>query len=257
MLVRNIIECAKMGDFKSTNILSDRYLYIADKFYDEYSDKISREKVYSLYNMIIENYLKINYPLSMSLYIYNEFRSIFKNLFAEEKVLISDYVALARTGDKNAREFLINHYSYIVTNKAKEYDYLEYEELVQYGMVKLIETIDIQLKNNDRLLFTEALIRAINIYFSSTLKNKVGEKEEFLDNNYTCYDELDNKKFMLEFEGILDTKLVTRKEKMYAIKYYIEGLNVAQISRLYNCSDKAIYEKIKIINEKVKSYYGK
>lgn len=259
MFVKNIIESAKMGDFQSLNIIRDRYLYIADKFYKQYSNKISKEKIYSLYDMIIEDYLKVNYPLSISAYIHTELKALLGHLYPTEKILISDYILLAKGGNKDARDFLINHYSYIVINKAKEYDYLEYEDLVQYGMIKLIETIDMQLnKNNDNSLFTEKLISAINIYFSSTLKSENDIKEDYLTNvEFAHYDELDDKIFKIELDDILNSKRITKKQKMIAVKYYIEGLSTPQICKLYGCTKQDVRQKVNKVNKKIRGYYTK
>ena len=86
---------------------------------------------------------------------------------------ITEIIAKAKTGDRESREQLINHYSYIVERIAADYDYIEYEDLVQFGMIKLIELIDHQLLVGDGSLFSPKLITYIQRYYDVVLRNQI------------------------------------------------------------------------------------
>ena len=250
MEIKEILQCAKDGSTTSKKFLYDRYTYIADKFYDQYKDYVSIKQIYDIYDRLFDKYFAENYPFGISFYMHKHYYNEIKP-YIPEKVLLSEHISNAINGDKMAREELINHYSSIVANKAKEYDYLEYEELLQYGMIKLIEMIDSNLARGTTECWFGNLYRSIDIYLGRTLKSQVLEYNHGKE-NYSCRDineMLMNKKCAryfskMEVVDLIGSSNLTKKQRMYAFKYFVEGLPVRDIVDECECTRQAVSEQV-------------
>lgn len=260
-LIKNEVNNAKRGNVDSQKVIYDHYYYLVSKFFKMYNGKMSFEKMLELYNVILIDYFNTETVLTPSLFIHKGFCEYYKNNFAEKRELLSDLVVQARRGDKEARNKLIVHYSYLVTDQAQKYDYLDYEDLVQYGMIKLIETIDIQLKENNNVLFSQALIRAIDIYFSSTLKRqveKINSSDEYIKQTTEQLDnELDRKIFEMEFKDILESKNLIDKDRLSTLKYYLEGKTLDEIKVEFGETKSMTHQRVKKITSLIQYYYNK
>ena len=124
-------------------------------------------------------------------------------------------IELACPGDRNK---IINYYSKTVIDLANNYDYMEYEDLVQYGMIKLIEIIDKQLRNNKNgKMITSGFARTIETYFANTLKNQVAKCNTPLS---YVQDDLENKKVELEFKSVVNSYTTNEKEEKLLINIF-------------------------------------
>lgn len=171
---------------------------------------------------------------------------------------ITDIITKAKKGDKYSRNSLIYHYLYIVERIARNYDYMEYEDLVQFGTIKLIELIDRQLLIGDGSLFSPKLIKYIKKYFDVTLRNQaslyqVDCKKIQDSNDIYFYDKL----FEIEFEDLINSKNIHKKDKLCTIKYFVQNLSLTEIGDIYNCSKQSVSVRINKVAQKLKNEYRK
>ena len=252
--INNKIRRALKGEQDALEFIHQHYLYIGDKFYETNKDKISKEELYSIIEQAINEFCNIETKLSLSLYLYKKIGcELQKN--KEASIDVKKTVSLACQGDVSARNDLIKHYTKIVTEKAKNYDYMEYEDLVQFGMIKLIEYIDILIEehqNNE--FFTNGIGRAIDIYFNRTLRRKVelcNVPLSYMEND------LDNFKFEHEFASIVNN-LTTNEVRREIIKqYFLEGKTFSSIGENYNMSHENVRRIIKLVQPQLKKVYLK
>lgn len=171
---------------------------------------------------------------------------------------ITEIIAKAKCGDDEARDRLIKHYSFIVERIALNYDYLEYEDLVQFGMIKLIELIDNELLIGNGSLFSPKLIKYIQRYFDIALRNQIElcniksevdlreKKDEFFE-----------KVFEIELEDLINSKNFHKKDKLCAIKYFVQNHSLTEIGAIYDCSKQSVSARINKVARKIKPEYIK
>lgn len=266
MEIKEILQSAKEGNIDSKKFLHDRYIYIADKFYDQYKDYVTKEQVYDIYNKLFNQYFEVNFPLGISFYMHKHYYEDIRE-YIPEKVLLSEHITNAINGDKTAREKLINHYSSIVINKAKECDYLEYDELVQYGMIKLIEMIDSNLKHGTTECWVGGLTRSINIYFEKTLKEQVLSYNLRRENyDYRSLREMNellmDKEYVrsfsrMEIDDLINTSNLTKKQRLYALKYFVEGSSIREIGYELDRPRQTVSEQVGKAREKLARNFKK
>lgn len=171
---------------------------------------------------------------------------------------ITEIISKAKNGDKQSRDRLINHYSYIVERIAKNYDYMEYEDLVQFGMIKLITLIDHQLLIGNGSLFSPRLIKYIQKYFDVTLRNQVKLSQIKYENDFSFGDiDFTEKSFEIELEDLINSKNISKKDKLCAIKYFVQKLSLTEIGDIYGCSKQSVSVHINKVTQKIKSEYTK
>lgn len=266
MEVKEILQSAKEGNIDSKKVLYDRYTYIADKFYDKYKDYVTKEQVYDIYNKLFNQYFLINYSFGISFYLHKQYYYAIRE-YIPERVLLSEHIKNAMNGDKRAREELINHYSSIVINKAKDCDYLKYEELVQYGMIKLIEMIDSNLEHGVTECWAGNLCRSIDIYFENTLKEQVlsynlRRKNCDYRSSVEMNELLMDKEYVhsfskMEIDDLINSSNLTKKQKLYALKYFVDGTSVCEISDEYGCSTQAVHEQVGKVSNRLAHNFKK
>lgn len=174
------------------------------------------------------------------------------------KETITEIIAKAKSGDKISRDMLINHYSCMVERIAANYNYMEYEDLVQYGLIKLIELIDHQLLIGDGSLFSSKLIKYIQKYFDITLRNEIDSRQvkQIIDTNNDCVD-FGEKLFEIELEDLINSKNVHMKDKLCAIKYFVQKYSLTDIGYIYDCSKQSVSVRVNKVAKKIKTEYIK
>lgn len=237
-----------MIDQANDNVLAkdkmyNKYLYVVNDVCKNNGDIITKDEALRIYKKFIDDYFSVEGKIKGEVvrYIYLHFMSYIyrKTSIDTKRNAVSIMISKAQDGDVDARDRLVKHYSYLVLEKAKEYDYLEYEELVQYGMIKLIEMIDhVLAKPNACLLLAAQCTRAIEIYFSKTLRKKV-LKTENEHNKYKLITDpfdhsLDNKMFELEVEETLTCNRVTELCKDRFMMFYFDTMKLDTIGEEYD-----------------------
>lgn len=252
--INNKIRRAVNGDLDAIEFIKEHYLYIGDKFHKENKDKISKEKLYSIIIKCIDEFCEVKVNIPLILYIY---RGIISELNARKEpcIEVKKTILLACKGDLNARNVLIKHYSFIVKEKAKNYDYMEYEDLVQFGMIKLIEYIDILISEHQNSEFaTTGIGRTIEIYFNKTLKKEVEQWNMPL--NYIEND-LENFKIEYEFNSIVDGLTTNEKRRDIIKRYFLEDRTYNDLGEKYNMSHEGVRKIIKSYQPQLKKNYLK
>lgn len=215
-----------------------KYLYIVNDVCENNDKIITREEALNVYKRFIDDCVAADGKIKDDIekYIYLRFMSyVYKKIsFNGARVDIRTLVAKAQKGDIEARNKLVEHYSCIVLEKAKEYDYLEYEELLQYGMIRLIEVIDLVLTHkNAPLLLAAHCTRAINSLFSCRLKNEVSRDDKKFYTYKVVTDpfdhSLDDKMFELELRSTLAGTMSTELCQDRFMKHYYDSLTLADI----------------------------
>ena len=262
--INDHMNLAKRGDAASLKLMHDRYTYIADKFYNDYKKYITKDEIYCIYDKLFSKYFTIDYGFSISAYIHHGYERAIKH-YLPKKVLLSEHINNAINGDKKAREEIINYYSKIVFEKAREYDYLEYDELVQYGIIKLIEMIDLNLKYRTTGCWAGNLVRGIDIYFGNTLRNQVlnyNNQRENYDyhsfkqmNEIVLEQEYISSMSKIEIDDLIKSTNLTKKQKMYALKYFVEGLSINGISCECGCSKQVVFELVGYATKRLENNY--
>lgn len=260
MLISEMIELAKNGDEYYKEYLYQKYFYIAKRFHQKYHEKISLVEILKIYTNLLDEYYKIDYPLGISAYLIKNFENLLKKRIKVSQKSITELIAEAKKGNKTSRDEIIKHYSYIVEKSAREHHYMEYEDLVQCGMVKLIMLIDNELLNGDGSLFTPRIIKYINFYFNTTLKNEVeSEKIEYEYGYNKVYnnDSFAEKVFEIELEELINLKNISSKDKLCALRYFIQKLSLNQIGAIEGCSKQAVSLRVNKVTKKLKHEYIK
>lgn len=256
MLLEDIVSLAKCGDEYYKQYLYEKYLYIAKRFYYKNKDNINFAEVEKIYKKLLSKYLKEDNQAKINVYLSSKLEIIYTKNNSLKQINITKLISQAKLGDKDARDQLINHYSYIVKTIAMKHHYMEYEDLVQCGMVKLITVIDNELLTGDGSLFSPRIIKYINFYFDNTLKNEIESNKAEYEYKIGEDDFLD-KLFEIELEDLINSINVTPKDKLYAIKHYIEKMSLNQISDIYGCSKQCVSKRIIKVNNKLKIGYEK
>lgn len=264
MTVNDMLKSAKEGNADSKQLMYYRYTYIADKFYNRYKDYLTKQQTYDIYDSLFNQYLMIDYPFGLSFYLHKKFYTAIKK-YIPAKVLLSELGKNAIKGDTESREELINHYSSIILTKAQEYDYLEYDDLVQYGMIKLIEIIDSHVEHGNTEPLAVHIARSIDAYFNNTLRNEVINYNNNIvdDNNYTSNEIsrlLDEKEYVhsiskMEIDDLIRSANLTKKQKVYALKYFVEGLSICEIGNEYGCSKQTVAEKVGYARKRLRNNF--
>lgn len=175
----------------------------------------------------------------------------------DKKEKITEIIIKAKYGDKTSRDWLINHYTYLVERIAANYDYMEYEDLVQFGIIKLIELIDHQLIKSDGSLFSPRLIKYIQQYFDVTLRNQIKLCQNYYEWNLNNNVDFLQKVFEIELEDVINSKNVREKDKLCAIKYFVKKCTLSEIGDIYDCSRQSVGVRVNKVAQKLKSEYIK
>lgn len=164
-------------------------------------------------------------------------------------------IELACQGDKEARNKIINYYSKIVIDLANNYDYIEYEDLVQYGMIKLIEIIDNQLRGNKNSeIITTGFLRTIKTYFANTLRNQVVKCNTPLS---YIQDDLENKIVELEFKSVVNSYTTNKQRREIINGYFLEERTIKDISNKLNIDHEEVRKTVKLAQPQLKKMYLK
>lgn len=258
MLLKEIVKLAKNGNEYYKECLYERYLYVAKRIFEKYQEDITFVEVLEIYKDLLDSYCKENSPIGISAYLVSQFGIVFNKKYKQPRELITETIAKAKNGDKSSRDKLIVHYSYIVERIAKGYNYMENEDLVQCGMEKLITIIDNELLNGDGSLFSPRIIKYMEFYFNTTLKNEVESEKIECEYDYIfTKDNFDDKVFKIELEDLINSKNITKKDKLFALKYFVEDLSIMQVGQVCNCSKQNVSLHINKVAQKIKSDYKK
>lgn len=252
--INNKIRRAVNGEEDALKFIHQHYLYIGDKFYDKNKDKVSKEELYLIIKQAIDEFCVIEVNIPLILHIYKRINEEL-NKKRELRVDVRGTILSACQGDMNARNKLIKHYTPIVLEKAKDYDYLEYEELVQFGILKLIEYIDTLIEEHQNSEFpTTGIARSIDIYFSKTLKNSVTLWNTPL--NY-YEEELDNFQIQYEFEDMVDSYIKSDIKRDIIKKYFLDRYTLKEIGKQHNISRENVRLMVKKAKLLLKKNYFK
>lgn len=252
--INNKIRRAVKGEKDALEFIYQHYLYIGDKFYEKNKQEISKEELYLIIEQAINEFCHIETKIPLILYIYKKINiELQKN--KETSIDVKKSVSLACQGDMKARNELIKHYSVLVIEKAKNYDYMEYEDLVQFGMIKLIEYIDILIAEHQNTEFcTNGIGRAIDIYFGKTLKKSVtlwNAPLRYLEND------LENFKNEYEFSNFVDNLTSNEVRRQIIKQYFLEGKSLKALGKNYNISHESVRQIIKAAQPQLKKNYLK
>ena len=219
--IKNTIELAKKGNIEAKRIIREHYFYLVNYYHKKYKDKITIEEVKDMYEEIMEEYYnRDNNTIHLVLYLHKHFIIKLHKKCEVREIIVKRNVALACKGDITAKNNIIEYYSKVVKEKAKEYNYLEYEELVQFGILKLIEYINVLIKEHQNgEFFMNGIPRCIDIYFDRTLRKKV---DRWNMPTRQINDELENKIVEMEFNNEIDLCTANEK-KRYILKRYFLG----------------------------------
>lgn len=146
--------------------------------------------------------------------------------------------------------------------KSREYDYLDYDDLVQEGMVKLIETVDnvINSSNPGRVI-SARIDRALDIFYMSTLKKKVLNLKQsseiddisIINKAIEKTEILDNKILNMEVMDLLQN--MDEDAKMYFIDYLVKGDTFVEIANRYNHGHETVRKKVKKSVSEIRKNY--
>ena len=240
--INNKIRRAVNGEKDALEFIHQHYLYIGDKFYEQNKERVTKEELYLVIEQAINEFCNIETNIPLILYIYKKVNhELRKN--KEASIDVKKTVSLACQGDVSARNDLIKHYSTIVIEKAKQYDYMEYEDLVQFGMVKLIEYIDTLITEHQNAEFlTNGFGRAIDIYFGKTLKTAAS----LWNSPLTYYeDDLENFKTQYEFSNVVDSYTPSEVKREIIKKYFLEKNTLQELGEKYDMSHENVRKIVK------------
>lgn len=234
--IEKIIELAKNGNLEERKKVRQYYSYIIKYYHEKYKDKINVKDLTVMYDMILDEYYNTDQKIPLRLFIHKQFIDILYRKFdkKEKEYFVNELIVEACKGNLDARKTLIEHFMPIVYEEAKKHDYMEYDELIQNGMVKLIENIDnlINIHKNGEFA-TTSLRRAVKIYFSNTLRCEV----DTWRNSINCTDdevryqmdyiETDNFKrlmYNMELENFIDNYPCTNEYKRIIREYLFDSI---------------------------------
>lgn len=225
--IKETVIMAKKGNQQCKQILKEHYEYIIDLYYEKYKDKISRKELKVMYDIIINDFYNEDLTIPLVLYIHKKFTRVLHRKFDKKDIEVKNTVILACQGNIEARNKLINHFSPLVYKIARKYDYMDYEELVQYGIIKLIETIDNLIKEHpNESFFTNSLPRTIEIYFNSTLRKKVLKWET---DDYLLEDDFLYKSMKIELEDFINNYPCVERNKQILKKHFFDKDTLQEI----------------------------
>lgn len=253
--IKETIEMAKKGDSEARNVIREYYLYLVDYYYEKYKDKITKKEIEKMFDDIINEYYNTENNIHLVLYIHKHLIIILHKRFEAKEIMVRETVLSACKGDKEARNKLIKHFSKVVIEQAKEYDYMEYEDLVQYGMIKLIEYLDILIdEHKNGQFFVNGIPRAIQIYFDKTLRKEVEKWNQplrYIEND------LENKRFDIEFESVVNCCTTNDKRRYILTKYFLENRTYDYIGSQTDMSRENVRKIIKASLPQLKKNYLK
>ncbi len=257
--IKRQVELAKAGDEFSREFLKNYYKNIIEYYYQKYQEKISIEELTTMYYNFFKGFFNKEQDIPLCLYIHKKFRDNLFQRFDKKKYLVSDLITSACKGDLEGRRKTIEHFLPIVCEEAKKYNYMEYDDLVQYGTVKLIETIDNLISlHKDGVFHTSTLRRTIEIYFSKTLKSEVEDYRNIFDyseDEYNDRNELlqlndyQDKIYEIELENFIENYPCTRKHKKAVKKYFFEDVSYKTAGKENGYSYELVRGQVKEIGK--------
>lgn len=258
--LQEITDSAKQGDIISRKVLYYKYFYLVENYHEYYNFPYTELK--SLYDKKFMQYMENDYVHPLQQYIYQAFYicySVPVNALIDKP--ITYLIGEARKGNVKAREKLIKKYIFLVLEKAREYDYLDYDDLVQEGTIKLIETIDNCIKGSCYAIWAK-IDRALDIFYMSTLMTKIlnlKKSSEITDISLVNKaiekaELLDNKILNMEVMDLLQN-VEDEDAKIYFIDYLFNGDTYAQIASRYNRVIESVRKKVKKSTSEIRKSY--
>ena len=242
-MIKESIKLAKNGDQEAERKLRRYYSYLIEYYYKKYSDKITRNELNIMYNQFLNEYYNTEQELPLALYLHKHFISVLHEMFDKKEIEVREAISLACQGDMNARNKLIEHFSKMVYEVAKKYDYLEYDELVQFGIIKLIENIDSLIELHPNGVFaTAGLPLRINSYFDKTLRDEV---TMWNSPDYHLEDQFSRKIEEMEFEDFIETYPCVNRDKQILREYCFENGTLREIGKQKGVSHEFVRMTIK------------